>query len=323
MIRTRAWTALVFILALPGVASAQGSTWPAAQPIKLIVPFSAGSGTDSIARIVADQVGTQINQTFVVDNRVGAGGVIGVNAVAKAEPDGYTLLFHSSTYTVTPAINTSLPYDAVKDLAAVIPVANLPSVLVTPPGKYKSVKDLVDAAKARPGALNYASAGAGSAAHLNAERFKLAAKFEAQHVPFKGGPEALREIVADRVDFYFVPLAVARGLIQEGKLAALAVSSTQRVAALPDVPTTVEAGYPNSEYIFWMGLFAPAKTPAPILERLHKEFAAAIANPAVVEKLAKLGAEPMKMSATEFGALITREVKSNTELVQQAGIKVN
>jgi tripartite-type tricarboxylate transporter receptor subunit TctC len=297
---------------------AQG--WPAGQPIKVIIPFTAGSATDVIARTVFEQVGSQIGQTFVIDNRVGASGTIGAGAVAKADSDGYTLLVNSSSHTITPSTFANLPYDTEKDFAAVIPLANLANVLVVAPAKYKSVKEVADASRARPGTLNYASAGAGSASHVNAERFLLAAKAKAQHVPFKGAPEALREIVADRIDFYFTPLAPARGLINDGKLAAIAVSSSQRSKALPNVPTTIEAGFPNSEYNFWIGVFAPARTPAPILERLHKEIAAALANPAVAEKMTKLGADPMAMSASDFRALIGKEIAANAELVKAAGI---
>lgn len=303
--------------------SAQAQTWPAGQPIKVVIPFTAGSATDVIARTVFEQVGSQIGQTFVIDNRVGASGTIGANAVAKADPDGYTLLVNSSSHTITPSTFPNLPYDTEKDFAAVIPLANLANVLVVAPSKYKSVKDVADAARAKPGALNYASAGAGSASHVNAERFLLAANAKAQHVPFKGAPEALREIVADRIDFYFTPLAPARGLINDGKLSAIAVSSSQRSKALPNVPTTIEAGLPNSEYNFWIGVFAPAKTPAPILERLHKEIAAALANPGVQEKLTKLGADPMTLSSADFRALISKEIKDNAALVKAAGITGN
>lgn len=302
------------------IPSAYAQTWPAGQPIKVIIPFTAGSATDVIARTVFEQVGSQIGQTFVVDNRVGASGTLGANAVAKADPDGYTLLVNSSSHTITPSTFPNLPYDTEKDFAAVIPLANLANVLVVAPSKYKSVKDVADAARAKPGALNYASAGAGSASHVNAERFLLAANAKAQHVPFKGAPEALREIVADRIDFYFTPLAPARGLINDGKLAAIAVSSSSRSKALPNVPTTIEAGFPNSEYNFWIGVFAPAKTPAAILERLHKEIAAALANPGVQEKLTKLGADPMVMSSADFRALIGKEIKDNAALVKAAGI---
>lgn len=309
------------LLASATPSHAQG--WPAGQPIKVIIPFTAGSATDVIARTVFEQVGSQIGQTFVIDNRVGASGTLGANAVAKADPDGYTLLVNSSSHTITPSTFANLPYDTEKDFAAVIPLANLANVLVVAPAKYKSVKDVVDAARAKPGTLNYASAGAGSASHVNAERFLLAAKAKAQHVPFKGAPEALREIVADRIDFYFTPLAPARGLINDGKLAAIAVSSSSRSKALPTVPTTIEAGFPNSEYNFWIGVFAPARTPAPVLERLHKEIAAALVNPAVAEKMTKLGADPMMMSASDFRALIGKEIKDNAALVKAAGITAN
>jgi tripartite-type tricarboxylate transporter receptor subunit TctC len=315
-------TALVSATSLFATSS-HAQTWPAGQPIKVVIPFTAGSATDTIARTVFEQVGSQIGQTFVIDNRVGASGTLGANAVAKADPDGYTLLVNSSSHTITPSTFSNLPYDTEKDFAAVIPLANLANVLVVAPSKYKSVKDVADAARAKPGALNYASAGAGSASHVNAERFLLAANAKAQHVPFKGAPEALREIVADRIDFYFTPLAPARGLINDGKLSAIAVSSSSRSKALPNVPTTVEAGFPNSEYNFWIGVFAPAKTAAPVLERLHKEIAAALANPAVIEKMTKLGADPMTMSAADFRALIGKEIKDNAALVKAAGIKAN
>jgi tripartite-type tricarboxylate transporter receptor subunit TctC len=318
-----ALTTAALAFAAPAHAQTQSQTWPAGQPIKVIIPFTAGSATDVIARTVFEEVGKQIGQTFVIDNRVGASGTLGANAVAKADPDGYTLLVNSSSHTITPSTFSNLPYDTEKDFAAVTPLANLANVLVVAPSKYKSVKDLAEAARAKPGGLNYATAGAGSASHVNAERFLLAARAKAQHVPFKGAPEGLREIVADRIDFYFTPLAPARGLINDGKLAAIAVSSSQRSKALPNVPTTVESGFPNSEYNFWIGVFAPAKTPAPVLERLHKEISAALANPAVAEKMTKLGADPMTMSAADFRALIGKEIKDNAELVKAADIKGN
>ena len=310
------------LLAMPVAASAQA--WPTAQPIKVVITFSAGSASDIIARAVFDQVSTQIGQTIVVENRVGAGGTLGANAVAKAPPDGYTLLVHTSSHTVTAATFAQLPYDAAKDFTAVIPLANLPNVLIVAKAKgYKSARDLVEAAKAKPGSFNYASAGAGTASHFNAERFKLAAKFDAQHVPFKGAPEALREIVAGRIDFYFVPLLPAKGLIESGELAALAVSSSQRATALPNVPTTVEAGFPNSEFNFWVGVLVPSKTPGPIVERLHNEIKAALGNPAVKERLTRLGADSMPLTSREFDALIRKEITDNAELVKAAGIKVN
>ncbi|MDO9412588.1 MAG: tripartite tricarboxylate transporter substrate binding protein [Pseudolabrys sp.] len=322
MYKPRAYFLALAMLVLPSAAFAQA--WPTAQPIKVVVPFSAGSATDIIARAVFEQVSSQIGQSVVVENRVGAGGTIGANAVAKAAPDGYTLLVHSASHTVTPATFAQLPYDTVKDFKAIIPLANLPNVLVVAKAKnYASTRAMVDAAIAKPGSFNYATAGAGTASHFNAERFKLAAKFEAQHVPFKGAPEALREIIADRVDFYFVPLLPAKGMIDDGQLTPLAVSSSQRASLLPNVPTTVEAGFPNSEYNFWIGVLTASATPNDVVTRLHNEIKTALANPGVKERLARLGADPMPLTAAEFDALIKKEIDDNFALVKAAGIKVN
>jgi tripartite-type tricarboxylate transporter receptor subunit TctC len=313
--------ALGVVLAMTPDALAQG--WPAKQPIKVIIPFSAGSATDVVPRAILEQVGKQIGQTFVVENRVGAGGTLGVREVAKADPDGYTLLVHSTTHAVAASTYSNPGYDARRDFAAVTSLASLPNVLVVPPNKYKTLKDLVDAAKANPGTMNYASAGAGSSAHLNGERLLTAANIKATHVPFKGGPEALNEIMSGRVDFYFVPLPPARGLIAGGKVGALAVSNSRRASALPDVPTTVEAGIPNSQYDFWIGMFAPGGTPKEIVEKLQAETVKALQDPGVKERLAKLGADPMTMTPAAFDAFVKKEIDLNAELVKAAGVKVN
>jgi tripartite-type tricarboxylate transporter receptor subunit TctC len=311
----------VALLAAPGDARAQA--WPTKQPIKVIIPFSAGSATDIVPRTILEQVGKQIGQTIVVENRVGAGGTIGVGAVAKADPDGYTFLAHSTTHAVTASTYSNPGYDARRDFIAITALASVPNVLVVPPNKYKTLKELVAAAKANPDSLNYASGGAGSAAHLNAERLRMAADFKAQHVPFKGGPEALNEIMTGRVHFYFIPLPPARGLIAAGKISALAVSGSQRASALPDIPTTIEAGFPNSDYNFWIGLFAPAKTPREIVDRMNQETLKALQNPEVKAKLAKLGADPMPMRPDEFDAFVKKEIDLNSALVKAAGIKIN
>jgi tripartite-type tricarboxylate transporter receptor subunit TctC len=297
------------LAALPDQALAQA--WPTRQPVRVIIPFSAGSATDVVPRAILEQVGKQLGQTFVVENRVGAGGTLGVREVAKADADGYTLLVHSTTHAVAPAIHANPGYDARRDFAAVTSLASLANVLVAPPDRYQTLKDLVEAARAKPDAMNYASAGVGSSAHLNGERLLMAAKIKATHVPFKGGPEALNEIMAGRVDFYFVPLPPARGLIAAGKVRALAVSNSARGSALPEVPTTVEAGIPNSQYDFWLGMFAPAATPRDIVERLHAEVEKALADPGVKEKLARLGADPMTMKPAEFEAFVKREMDLN------------
>ena len=326
-IRTRRRLLAIMLLGLGCLCSeawAQGSapSWPA-KPIRLIVPLTPGSATDVMGRLVMDQVSAQVGQPIIVENRPGAGNTIGMGAVAKAEPDGYTILANSSTHTVTPATRSNLGFE-MTDLAAIIPLGNMPVVMVVNPSKgYKKLSDFVAAAKARPGSVNYASAGAGNSSHLNGERFRLAAGFEAVHLPFKGAPEALTEVIAGRADFYFSPLVNALPLLKDGQLQALAVSGSARASALPDVPTTVEAGYPNSEYNFWAGVFAPAKTPADIRAKLHAEIAKALQNPATREKLLGLGADPMPLSSAQFDALVRNEIETNTQLVKAAGIKVN
>ena len=305
-------------------AAALAQDWPKAKPIRAIVPFGAGSSTDIIARVVMEEVGKGLGQTIVVENRAGAAGTMGSNAVAKAEPDGYTILVHSSSHTVTPSTFTQLPYNTEADFVAIAPLATIPNVVVVNGAKgYKTLKDLVDDAKAKPGTLNYASAGAGSATHLTAERFRLSAGFDAAHVPFKGSSDALTEVIANRMDFYCSPVNAAIELIKGGQIKALAVSSSKRASALPDVPTTVEAGYPDSGYEFWIGAFAPRQTPKEIVERLHAEITKAVASPALVKRFSELGADPMPMSSADLEALVKREIAENAKLVKAAGIKAN
>ena len=305
-------------------ASAQtpAQSWPT-KPIRVIVPLTPGSASDVMARIVGDQLAAQLGQPIVVENRPGAGNTIGMSAVAKAEPDGYTILVNSSTHTVTPATRSNLGFE-MSDLAPIVPLGNMPVVMIFNPSKgYKKLSDFVAYAKANPGKINYTSAGAGNSSHLNGERFRLAAGIEAVHLPFKGAPEATTEVIAGRADFYFSPLVNALSLIKEGTVQALAVSGSARASALPDVPTTVEAGYPNSEYNFWVGMFAPAKTPADIRAKLYAESAKALQSPATREKLVGLGADPMPLNSAQFEALVKTEIAANTQLVKAAGIKVN
>jgi tripartite-type tricarboxylate transporter receptor subunit TctC len=315
------WLLAFGLLALGGNA-ASAQAYPT-KTIRIIVPFSAGSGTDIIARVVAEQLQTQLGQSIVIENRVGAGGTIGIGSVAKAEPDGYTLLIQSTSFAVTASTYSNPGYDTRKDFAGITALVSLPNVLVVDPNKHKSVKALVEAAKANPGKMNYSSAGAGSAAHLNGERFKLATGIQVQHLPYKGGPEALTAVMSGDADFYFIPLPAARGLIASGKLAALAVSGSARSAALPDVPTTVEAGYPNSEYNFWVGFFAPKATPRAIIDKLNAETLKALELPAVKEKLAHAGGQPLPMKPAEFDAFIQKEIDVNAELVKASGVKIN
>src|SRR3954468_23564862 len=275
---------LALILAACGSAAAE--TYPY-KTIRVIIPFGAGSATDVIPRIVFDQLSRQLGQAIVVENRGGAGGTIGSTVVAKADPDGYTLLVNSSAHTITPAIYSALPYDVANDFVAVGAIGSVPNVLIVAPSKSpKTLQAFVDAAKAKPGSFNFASLGVGSAVHMSAERFRIAAGYEAVHIPFKGGAEALTEVVTGRVDYYFCPIATALPFIKDGKLLGLAVSSPTRSSLLPAVPTTLESSFPDSDFTFWLGVFVPARTPKEVVDKLNREITAAVASPAVREKLA-------------------------------------
>src|SRR5258708_2525275 len=301
---------------------AQAQAWPS-KPIRIIVPFTPGSGTDIIARTVTERLSPQLGQPIVIENRPGAGGTIGAAVVAKSEPDGYTLFVHSSSYTVTPSTYKDLPYHTPRDLTRVIPLALPPNLLVMAPSKgIRSVKELVAAAKAKPGALNSASVGIGSATHLNAERFRLGAGIEIVNIPFKGSPEALTEIVTGRVDFYFCPVNAALPVVRAGEVGGPPAGSAPRALPLPHLQATVEAGVANSDYNFWVGMFAPAKTPREVVSRLYRETAKALRAAEVREKMARLGAEPMDYDPEQFNLYIRDEIAANAALVKAAGIKL-
>jgi len=314
-------TTLLPVLGLGLALQARAETWPS-KPIRAIVPFAAGSTTDIVPLVVFDQLSSQLGQSIVVENRAGAGGSTGSGFVAKAEPDGYTLLAHGSALTIAPALYANLNFDPARDLVPVIPLGISPSVLVVPPDRgWKTVDDLVAAAKAKPGALNFSSVGVGSATHLSAERFRRSAGVDAVHVPFKGGAEAMTEVIAGRIDFFFGPVGLVLPQVQEGKLRALVVNGAKRSSALPEVPTTQEAGIANAEYPIWFGLFLPTKTPPEIVDKLHRETLQALQSPKVREKLAALGIDSMLMSPADFSAHVQREIASNAQLVKAAGLK--
>ncbi len=288
-------------------ASVTGADYPA-KVIKIIVPFTAGSATDIMARIVGERLSASVGQAVVVENRPGAGGTLGAAQVAKSEPDGYTLLVVSTGHVVNPALYGNLPYDTVGDFAGVSPLAALPNVLVVGAGSpIKSVADLIAQAKAKPGQLNYASAGVGSATHVNAEKFRAVADIAVTHIPFKGTPETIVEVSAGRVDFMFTPVLASIPSIRDNRMRALAVSTSKRSTALPDVPTVAEAGVPGFVFDFWIGLLAPAKTPRAIVNRLNGEVRKIMAQPEVLERMVKLGAEPMPMTPERFDAYIKEE----------------
>ncbi len=306
-----------------GLSAQAQSDWPK-QTVKLVVPFTAGSGTDIIARAVAEKLGTALGQTVIIENKPGAGGTIAANQVAKAALDGYTLLVHSSGHVVNPALYPNLPYDTLKDLSGVTTLASLPNIMVVSPAKgYKDVKDLLAKVRAKPDGFNYASAGNGSATHINAEKFRVAAGITATHIPFRGTPEALTETISGRIDWFFAPIVSALPLIKDGKLQALAVGTPKRSNDLPNVPTTAEAGVPGSEYTFWVGMLAPSGTPRAVVDKLNAEVVKILTNKEFKTKLDNIGADPMPMTPAAFDAFIRNETEATAKLVQAAGIKAN
>jgi len=306
--------------ALPRLSLAQ-QKWPV-RPIRAMVPFGPGSTIDIIGRIVLEPLSVALGQPIVVENRGGAGGSIGTAVVAKAEPDGHTMLIHASAHSAAPAVYSTLPYDTVRDFSGVLVFGTVPNVTVISPAKgIKTLKELVEAA--RKGSFTFASAGVGSATHWAAERLRLAAGFSAVHVPFRGGPEALTEVATGRVDFMSIGISSGLPFIRSGRLIPLAVSTLKRSSALPEVPTTIEAGYPNSDYTFWNGMLVPAKTPRAIVERLHAEMQKVLSQPSVMDKLKTQAVEPMPLTPAEFDAMIAKEVKNNIALVKALGLKFN
>lgn len=311
---------LLLLAALLWIGAAHGQSYPV-KSITIIVPFTPGSATDVAARLVGEKLSTAWGQPVIVDNRAGAGGTIGIAQTARAEPDGYTLAVVSTGHVVNPVLYKELPYDTLKDLAGVAPLASLPSVLVVAPSLgVRNAKELVALAKAKPGELNYGTAGVGSAAHINSEKFNHAAGIKALHIPLKGTPPILAETMAGRVHFAWVPSLGSMGLLKDGKLVALAVSTPKRIAALPEVPTIAEAGYPGGEFNFWVGMLAPAKTPRDVIAKVNAEVNKALKSADLIERLAKLGAEPMSMSPAEFDAFIRREHDELGKIMRDAGV---
>ena len=307
------------VTALSTAAIAQN--WPS-KTIRAIIPFSPGSTIDIIGRIVAGPLSAQLGQQIVVENRGGAGGTIGTHVVAQAEPDGHTLLIHASAQSAAPASYPKLPYDTATGFAGVAVFGNVPNVTVISPQKgVRTLKALVEAGK--KGAFTFASAGVGSATHWAAERLRIAAGLEATHIPFRGGPEALTEVMTGRIDFMSIGIASGLPLIRDGRLLALAVNTARRSSALPDVPTTLEAGYADSDYTFWNGILAPAKTARATIDRLHQEIQKVLALTAVKEKFAQQGIEPMPLGPSEFDALIRKEITSNLAIVKAANLRFN
>jgi tripartite-type tricarboxylate transporter receptor subunit TctC len=313
------------VLAVGVIAAAMGEaqpqTWPT-KPLHAYIPFGAGSATDLVPRTVFEALAGELGQPIVVENRGGAGGTIAGNAVVRAEPDGYTMLATSVAVAVAPWIVPNMPYDTARDLAGALMIGQSTGVLIAPPQRgWKTVQDLVAAARAKPGSINYASAGVGSGTHLNGEKFRLSAGIEAVHIPYKGGAEALADIIAGRVDFYFCPISTALPFIADGRVTALAVSTVKRASDLPDVPTTVEAGYAGSDFVVWYGVFMPAKTPRTIIDRFHDAGTKVLALPAMRQKLRQLVVDPMPMPPADMDRFLGEEIAANGRLIKAAGIQ--
>jgi len=307
----------VLVFALGGVAQAQ--TFPS-KTVRFISGVTPGSASDTMARILAEKLSASLGQPVIVENRLGAGGLVGAKWVATQEPDGHNIMMYASAFTVSTLLNTGLDP---KELVPVATVATIPTILITPPGRYKSEKDFVAAAKAQPGKLVCATAGVGSATHMALERFRFSAGFEVLNVHTKGAGEALTEVISGRADCYFALVFQAQKMKDSGKVDAYLVSGPKRTSLMPSLPTTEEAGYPGSSYNFWVGTLVAAKTPRPIVERLAKEINALVQSPEISDRIIKLGADPLTLSIAEFQAMIDRELKENAELIKKAGIKAN
>lgn len=303
-------------------AFGQTASFPS-KPIRLISGATAGSASDLIARALAEKFQIEFGVPVVVENKAGAAGAVAVQTILSAPPDGHTIFVYTAAHTVLPLIS-KLPYDPLRDFSAVTPLGVVPNVMVVSPNKtYKTVRDVVQAAKANPGALNYASAGTGSATHMSAEKFRIATGIDAVHVPFKGSPEAITETMAGRIDYFFAPLVSALPQIKAGKLLPLAVGTPKRSSQLPNVPTLQEAGISQADYLFWIGMLVSSKTPRDVVQRINQSTLKALQLPEVKEKMNTLGAEMMPMSPEQFDALIREELVVNAAIVKASGIHLD
>jgi len=317
--KTLAGIGAAALLATAPTNAAFAQAYPS-KPVRLIISLSAGSATDLIPRVVFEHVGQAVGQGFIYENRVGAGGSIAANTVARAEPDGYTLLVHSNGHVIAPAVTAKLPFDVLTDFTNIMPLGIVPHVLViSAEQKIKTLKELVEAVKKRPGGLVYGAV-AGTAPHLNAEHFRKVMQIEGRMVPFKGAPEALTEVLANRIDVYFAPIAAAMPFLEDKNMVPLAVTAERRLTTLPNIPTAMESGYPDSIFGLWIGLYGPAKLPAEIVQKLYTETSKALAKPEVKERLAKMGVEPQPMEQAAFDKFVRKEVEVNAELAKLAGL---
>jgi tripartite-type tricarboxylate transporter receptor subunit TctC len=327
MMRTKkrlAATGLAFALAtLPAFSATAQDRFPS-KPIRMIVPFTAGSQTDVMARMVSQKMAEHWGQQVLVDNRPSAGGIVAGSIVAGAAPDGYTLMFHGPGFAVSATLYSKLPYDTLKDFAGVSQAASTAFVLVVAPAlRVKSVNDLIALAKQKPGQINFGSAGIGSATHMCSEQFKFAAGIDVVHVPYKGTPEALTDTMAGRIQYFFSTSGPALPLLKDGRLLALAVTTARRSPALPDVPTVAEAGLTGFEFDGWLGLWAPARTPKPILNQLSNEVTRIVNLPDIRERMQNQGLVPTSSTPEEFDKFIRAEVEKFDKLVKASGARAD
>lgn len=320
---SRKFSHVAALVLMSGLAHADNASWPS-KPIKAVIPFGAGSATDVVPRLVFERLAVELGQPIVVENRAGAGGTLGTTAVAKADPDGYSVLGHSSALTIGPSIFPNLSYDVSRDLSSVLMIGYLPNVMIVPlQRQWTRVEDFLEAARKKDASISYGSVGVGSAVHISAEKFRLAAGIEAQHVPYRGGAEVIADILGGRIDYYFCPLATALPLIRAGQVRALVVSTSKRASELPDVPTPAEIGLKNGDSTNWIGIFMPAKTPRDVVEKFYATGTKVLNDPAMQQSLRTLGVEATPMTPAVMDALIKNDLVSNAELIRAAGIKVN
>lgn len=313
--------AAVATLALTGLGSAQA--WPE-RPVTIIVPSAPGDGSDIAARLIGEKLRHALGQGFVVENRLGAGGVVGSTAAAKAAPDGYTFIMaNAGSHGINPAIYVNIPYDALNDFTPVSLIYRSPNIFVASPKlPVANMKELVAYAKANPGKLSFASGGAGSSAHMSSEYLKMLTGIEATHVPYRGAGPALNDIVSGQVEFMAVNLPPAIGLVKGGQIKPLAVTTMKRATALPDVPTVDESGVKGFETVAWFGLLGPKGVPQPIIDRLHAEVVKACADKEVQEKLAVLGGETVCNSPAEFRDFLAADIARWKDVAAKASIKI-
>jgi tripartite-type tricarboxylate transporter receptor subunit TctC len=297
-------------------AALADTNWPT-KPIKAVNPFGAGSAGDVVPRLFFEKLSTELGQPIVIENRVGAGGSVGTGAVAKSDPDGYTLLSQTNAISIAPAIFPNLNYDTTRELSSVLMIGYAANVMIVPNERpWKTIQDFLASAKTKGTVINYGSVGVGSAVHISSEKFRAAAGFEATHIPYRGGSEVIADIIGGRIDFYFCPLATALPLIREGQVRALVVSTPTRVRDLPDVPTPIDAGLKDADSSIWFGVFVPSKTPPEIVEKLYVTGTKVLNTADMQASLKKIGVEPMPMKSSEMDALLVKEIADNKVLLK-------